>query len=611
MFGSRLGEIVRHLRRITDADATSDGQLLQRFALQGDEAAFAALLERHGPMVLGVCRRVLGDAHDAEDAFQATFLVLAHKARSIGRPQALASWLYCTARRTARRARGRRDRRRARESVLDDPPAPEGVEDALAWHELRPALDEAVGGLPRKYRDVVVLCYLQEKTYADAARELGLAAGTVSSRLARARDLLRKRLVRRGLALSSSLLVTLLSRRALSAAVPAALRDATSRAVLAGVTAAPVAALTAEVLRTMFLTKLRSFGIVLLAAGLGLSGLAAGISAQRPPADPPASPDNAAPADPVPENGPGPRAAFENAFGYVWAITPQDVRESIPHLDNPAGFVTTGQGAVLRLNNGPNGELVFSLAWGGMIGKLPVEYRPVVLDAQKRRYFPSGGGGGNAPDGNGAVIALRSYWLSPKELPPEKVCYVGVEVLTLAGKKAIDARAVRSAREAGIEVLPPAYIGKPYDFTLTTTDGKKLRARDLRGKVIVIDCWASRAMREMAALQGLHTKHCKDGLEIVGVNLDTDAEKAKKAIADEGLTWPQVFVPADKAKRELWNEAAGEDRKSSGYTRLLFIDRKGILRTVLRGAPYEIQMIPDEVARLLREAGPDAPKADR
>jgi RNA polymerase sigma factor (sigma-70 family) len=273
MDGNRLGGIIRYLRRVTEAGAegTSDGQLLQRFAAQRDEAAFVTLVDRHGPMVLGVCRRVLRDPHDAEDAFQATFLVLAHKARSIGRPQAVASWLFSTARRTALRARFRKDRRRARESVLDDLPAPETTE-GLAWHELRPALDEEVGRLPRKYRDAVVLCYLQEKTYAEAAKTLGLAAGTVSSRLARARDILRKRLLRRGLTLSSSLLVGILSQQALSAAVPGALRDATTAAALrlaagqalSAAATGPVAALTKGVLRAMFLTKLTTIGVVLL-----------------------------------------------------------------------------------------------------------------------------------------------------------------------------------------------------------------------------------------------------------------------------------------------------------------------------------------------------------
>jgi RNA polymerase sigma factor (sigma-70 family) len=293
MPGNHLGGLLRYLRRITDTDVagTSDGHLLQRFVGQRDEAAFVALVDRHGPMVLGVCRRVLRDPHDAEDAFQATFLVLAHKARSIGRPQAVASWLYCTAQRTALRARFRRNRRRAQESVLDDLPAPESTEEA-AWHELRPALDEEVNRLPGKYRDVVVHCYMREQTYTEAAQTLGLAAGTVSSRLARARDMLRKRLLRRGLTLSSSLLVGILSQQALSAAVPGMLRDATVRAALrwtagqAGLAAAAtesVANLTEGVLRAMFLTKLKIGAVLVLAVCAGSAVLIqAGAAGVRP-----------------------------------------------------------------------------------------------------------------------------------------------------------------------------------------------------------------------------------------------------------------------------------------------------------------------------------------
>src|SRR5262245_19724526 len=276
MNGNHLGGLVRYLRRIksVDTEASADGQLLDRFVRDRDEAAFTALVDRHGPMVLGVCRRILRDADDAEDAFQATFLVLAHKARSIARPQALASWLYKIARRTAMRAQIRRDRRRAQESVLDDAPAPEAIED-LAWHELQPALDEEVNRLPRKYRDAIVHCYLQERTYTEAAQSLGLAAGTVSSRLARARDILRKRLVRRGLTLSSGLLVGILSQQALSAAVPGALRDITTRAALrwaagetlrAGAATPAVAALTQGVLEAMSWTKTKVVAAALAAA---------------------------------------------------------------------------------------------------------------------------------------------------------------------------------------------------------------------------------------------------------------------------------------------------------------------------------------------------------
>src|SRR5205823_3540528 len=152
-----------------------------------DEAAFAALVRRHGPMVLGVCRRVLRDAHDAEDAFQATFLLLARKAAALRQPDRLGPWLHGVAHRTALKAKAAGVRRRQRERPLDDLPAAGGGDDLL-WRDLRPVLDDAIGRLPAKYRVPVVLCYLEGRTNAEAARALGCPTGTVATRLARARQ---------------------------------------------------------------------------------------------------------------------------------------------------------------------------------------------------------------------------------------------------------------------------------------------------------------------------------------------------------------------------------------------------------------------------------------
>ncbi len=172
----------------------TDGQLLERFVRQQDEAAFAALVRRHGPMVLGVCRRVLDNAQDAEDAFQATFLVLLRKADSLGRPALLANWLYGVAYRTAMKARAgvlrrRHHERRAASAPRTEPAADAGRDDSSAL------LEAGLHGLPDKYRAPLVLCYLEGKTNAEAARQLGWPVGSMSSRLARGRELLRERLV--------------------------------------------------------------------------------------------------------------------------------------------------------------------------------------------------------------------------------------------------------------------------------------------------------------------------------------------------------------------------------------------------------------------------------
>ena len=200
MGDERLGTLVRHLRRAVapgGAVGLRDGELLERFLRERDEAAFELLLWRHGPMVLGTCRRLLRHAADVDDAFQATFLVLLRKARSVTRGEALGAWLYRVAYRVALRARSVARRRAQHErpgldaAEVPAPPAP-------PWDDLRPVLDEEVSRLPARERSAFVLCYLQGKTHAEAGRELGCPAGTVSWRLARARERLRRRLARRG-----------------------------------------------------------------------------------------------------------------------------------------------------------------------------------------------------------------------------------------------------------------------------------------------------------------------------------------------------------------------------------------------------------------------------
>jgi RNA polymerase sigma factor (sigma-70 family) len=211
----------------------SDAQLIERFAARGDgevaEAAFAALVERHGPMVLNVCRRALSDPHAADDAFQATFLVLARRGRSLHRVAPLAPWLYAVARRIALRARADAARRRARERTVAGP-LPDPAADPGPDADLVEALLAEVDRLPAAYRSPIVLCDLGGLTHAEAAVRLRWPIGTVSGRRSRARDLPKARLARRGLAPSAAA-VAALSHDA-RAAVPAALAERTARAAL-------------------------------------------------------------------------------------------------------------------------------------------------------------------------------------------------------------------------------------------------------------------------------------------------------------------------------------------------------------------------------------------
>jgi RNA polymerase sigma factor (sigma-70 family) len=215
------------------ADNLTDRQLLERFAARRDEEAFAQLVRRHGPLVLRVCRQMLRHQQDAEDAFQATFLVLARKAGSIRKAESLPSWLYGVASRLAGRMRTAGRRRRAREVALVETPTSE-ARPGEDLGDLGPVLFEEIGRLPDKCRVPFVLCYLQGKTNEQAAEQLGCPAGTVFSRLARARELLRQRLTRRGLALSGAVLAATLSNlpEQASAAVPPRLAAATVRRAL-------------------------------------------------------------------------------------------------------------------------------------------------------------------------------------------------------------------------------------------------------------------------------------------------------------------------------------------------------------------------------------------
>jgi RNA polymerase sigma factor (sigma-70 family) len=282
------------VREAPSAESEMDGRLVERF-LEGEEEAFERLVQRHGPVVLGVCRRVVGDPHGAEDAFQATFLVFVRKAKSLRRKERIGNWLYGVAYRTALKARRAALRRCAREKQVEPLPdvtARAGSADA----ELLSLIDEEVNRLPGKYRQPVVLCELQGCSRQEAARELCCPEGTLSSRLARGRTLLRERLLRRGVTLPGGPSVALLPPALVFASVPPALCQSTVEAG-ARLTAAPnavgmvtspqVAALTRGVLHSMFIEKVRWATIGLLCVGVlggGLAMLASSWAAPAPDA---------------------------------------------------------------------------------------------------------------------------------------------------------------------------------------------------------------------------------------------------------------------------------------------------------------------------------------
>jgi RNA polymerase sigma factor (sigma-70 family) len=287
MVSAQLGSVLGHIHRLAaapDAAEPSDGQLMERFVRHGEEAAFTALVRRHGPMVLGVCRRVLRDCQRAEDAFQATFLVLFRKARSLDRRGSVAGWLYTVAYHAALKARSDAARRERWERKAAERPHPEPNAEAPCL-DLQPVLDEELGRLPEHYRVAIVLCYFEGKTNEEAARLLGCQTGTIKSRLARARDLLRVRLSRRGVTLSATALLATLATEAV-AAVPLQLVASTVRTALGGTVSATRAAILAEgVLRVLSAARFKTGALVILSAGLVLLGamaLARPTLAKRP-----------------------------------------------------------------------------------------------------------------------------------------------------------------------------------------------------------------------------------------------------------------------------------------------------------------------------------------
>ncbi len=285
-------DLLRALERLREAGGLSDAELLARFVAARDEAAFACLVRRHGPMVLGVCRRLLRHEQDAEDAFQATFLVLARHAPAVVKKQSLGPWLHAVARRTALEVLERR-RRLSRERPLDEMTHPEvAPAEPRDWV---PLLDREVSRLPDRYRAAIILCGLQGRSRAEAARSLGIPEGTLSSRLAAARQMLAKRLAKTGLALSSGALLLALARAA-RAGVSAELVSTTLRQLASP--SESLLALTRKVLQTMLASKVRPLvGAVLVAVALGTAGLAyvvsnpSGGAQAAPPEKPPSELD--------------------------------------------------------------------------------------------------------------------------------------------------------------------------------------------------------------------------------------------------------------------------------------------------------------------------------
>jgi RNA polymerase sigma factor (sigma-70 family) len=316
------------LRRLVEDPRSrerSDAELLRRFTRDRDDAAFRCLMHRHGPMVLNVCREVLGNEADAADAFQATFLILAQKPGEIRKKASVGSWLYGVAYRTARKAQ-RDSARRHKHEARRPGPTPRPEEDDLSWREIQQVIHDELNQLSEPYLAPLVLCYLQGKTQDEAAALLGVSKATLKNRLERGRALLRARLVRRGLGPVATLLASAWPAATANAYLPVTLASSTAKAATllaagkkaTGLISAEVGALTEGVLKMMFLSRLKT--LMLLPLVLALLGLALAIGGYATlAADQAATPKGGA-------NSDAPREKQPSDKGPAKAKTPTQLR---------------------------------------------------------------------------------------------------------------------------------------------------------------------------------------------------------------------------------------------------------------------------------------------
>jgi len=456
MSNSKANPVLRFIQKMRVNETTrhlSDEQLLNRFAKQQDTLAFEALLLRHGGMVLVVCRRVLANEQDAEDVFQATFLTLAHKARSIHKRSSIGCWLHGVAHRLALKARSNAIKRKAIESGRALV-GPETHPATMALHEIQPILDEELEKIPERFRAPLVLCYLEGKTRAQAALQLGWSQRTMMRRIDKGHELLRSRLMRRGVSIGTAALTTGLFAQSSSAAIPARLVDTTLNAAkiiseggsVALVVSTKVATLTQGVLNAMFLSKLKITSALVVATlaftGIGFQSFRVDATGQEE-----VRKDKFLAVDPLPiaavelqetnqgerktesqtTEKPGREKEFENAPGFSWFLRPFELKGaqdpgSIQGIHFAGGSVTATQMH--------GGSLLFLFIGAEPTVKLGSIYQIVVFDDKGNRYLASEQGGGSSPNAGNSLFT-KNYVLDPKVLSAAKVQHVGIETKNL------------------------------------------------------------------------------------------------------------------------------------------------------------------------------------
>src|SRR2546421_1154300 len=490
------------------AEASTDARLLGEFVRTRASDAFEQLVRRHGPMVLGVCQRMLHDGGDVDDAFQSVFLVLAHRAASIGRRELLANWLYGVAYRVGLRARAARWRIGRRETTMQaaatlTTSAPDPFQQA-ALSEARQLLDREINHLPRRYRKVIVLCYFQGMTKDQAALTLGTPAGTISTWLARARQMLAAAMTKAGASgsISAALVVQLLNE---NVNLPAQLAKSTVHVGIGGLAGAPVGigGLAKGTVTAMCIAKIK----VAMVIGLLLLTLVGTVTAVIE------ATGNGRPAATVPQPAADDKSQPPPARGWTWRVAPMSGQASV--------WATQG---MIALMDDDNGALLVSLAFPEGSSEL----RVVALDKTGNRFDLRAGEGASS-DG----IALFHHRLDAAVSPRAQVARIGVEQITERGRIERREAAVAKAKEMAIDIPPRPALGELYTFSLKDTAGRPIRSQDMKGKVVIIDCWATwcgPCVAELPALKKLYQKLHERGLEVVGVSLDYKPEKLQDMV---------------------------------------------------------------------------------